>query len=89
MSDSDVTMDLTIADTKLQEIKNAVISGDYQSLQSLLLQQSVILHELGLIFIKKSNDFETLRHKRGCLEMGCRLFGQARKTMLCVKHLES
>jgi len=88
MSKAELVPDLTKANIQLSEIKAAIISGNYESLQGLLLQQSVILHEIGMVFFQKSNDSESVRHKRACCELGCRLFNQARKTMESIKHLE-
>jgi len=79
---------LTTAANQLQQIETAVKRGDYGTLQGLLLQQSVILHELGMDFITRSSQQDSFRHKRTCLDLALRAFNQSRKTMESIKSLE-
>lgn len=79
---------LTTAAHQLQEIEAAIQQKDYRTLQCLLLQQAVVLHEMGMVFIEKSTQQESLRYKRACIDLGLRSFGQSRKAMASIKSLE-
>lgn len=79
---------LTTATQQLQQIETAIQSKNYGALQGLLLQQSVILHELGMAFVERSGQQDSFRHKRTCLDLALRAFNQSRKTMESIKYLE-
>jgi hypothetical protein len=79
---------LTTAANQLQQIETAVKRGDYGTLQGLLLQQSVVLHELGMDFVNRSGQQDSYRHKRTCLDLALRAFNLSRKTMESIKSLE-
>lgn len=79
---------LTTATHQLKEIETAIRSRDYGALQGLLLQQAAVLHEMGMFFIDKSTQQDSTRHKRICIDLALRAFGQSRKAMSNIKNLE-
>ncbi|MBV5330327.1 MAG: hypothetical protein JZU65_22305 [Chlorobium sp.] len=86
---TDLMPTLTKADSQLQEIQASILSKNYGALQGLLLQQSIVLHEIGMFFVERANEQEPIRNKRTCLDLAFRAFSQSRKAMMSIKNMEA
>ena len=80
---------LDMATNQLTEIQGAITAGDYSVLQEILLKQAVVLHNLGMSFIEKSNEATKLQYKIGCMDIALRSLGQSQKTMLSIKMMKA
>jgi hypothetical protein len=79
---------LDSATVQLDEVRTAITTGDYSSLQGLLLSQTVILHKLGVELIAKSTEQGTVRHRCAYVDVALRALGQSQKAMGAIKSLQ-
>jgi hypothetical protein len=80
--------DIEIAGKQIDEIRNAIVDGDYSALKILLLDQAVTLHSLGNQFIVKAEALEKLHFKKECVNVAVRCFSQSQRTIATIRLLE-
>jgi hypothetical protein len=78
---------LDSATAQLDEIRSAISAGDYSSLQGLLLNQTVILHKLGVELIELASTQAAIKYKAAYADIALRAFGQSQKAMGVIKLL--
>ena len=59
MSDTQLLPETAMTSLQLEEVKSAVTSGNYTSLQGILLHQALVLHQLGMDLMQQSARFAT------------------------------
>lgn len=79
---------LDSASDQLAEVRTAITAGDYSSLQGLLLNQTVILHKLGIELIDLASSQTAVKHKCAYVDIALRALGQSQKTMTSIKLLK-
>lgn len=87
MNNNQLLPESTITSLQLEEVKNAVTSGNYTALQGLLLQQAVVLHQLGMTLIEQSTGHQNIRTRGAYLDVALRALGQSQKAMNSIKTL--
>jgi hypothetical protein len=87
MSNNQLLPDLTITPQQLEEVKKAVTSGNYTALQGILLQQAVVLHQLGMALIEQSTGHQNIRTRGAYLDVALRALRQSQKAMNSIKTL--
>jgi len=75
------------AESQLIELETTISSGDYSTLQKLLLQQALTLHMLGNKFTEESEKFKNVYERKAFLDVAFKAFGQSLKAMRMVKEM--
>jgi len=89
MDELECIPELDIVSSQLSEIHTAINAGDYSTLQRLLLNQSIVLHKIGMDFIGRSNEATKLQLKAVYMDIALRSLAQSQRTMATIKLMKA
>ena len=75
------------AELQLVELEKAIAEGNIEITNKILVQQAVILHQIGLEFVQKASENAKLGYKHLCISIAMKAFAQSRKSMSGVSNL--
>lgn len=78
---------IATVDKQLAELETAISAGNYSAFQTILAQQALSLHMVGIDFMQKAETGAKLKFKQACLDIAIRAFGQSLKSMRAVKEM--